>query len=286
MTVTPQQFQDWLATKEDEHLEFKEANNNFHFEKLVKYCAALANEGGGSIVLGVTDKRPRQVVGCQAFPTLERTKAGLIERLHLRIDACEINHSDGRVLVFTAPSRPIGMPIAFEGAYWMRAGEDLVAMTPDMLRRIFDEAGPDYSAEICQPATLADLEPRAIEDFRRRWLDKSGNEQLRDTPDVQLLRDAELITDKGITYAALILLGTHAKPWGRPSPNPRSYSNTVLMKPPAQHNNATNIGKDFYSTTTNFGSRSIFAMTFSTIKNVSSCTIFRRSGSEAYEKQF
>src|SRR5208282_1514979 len=87
-------------------------NVNFHFDKLVKYCAALANEGGGSIILGVTDKPPRRVVGSTAFAELERTKAGLIDRLRLRIEAEEIAHPDGRVLVFTAPSRPIGMPVA------------------------------------------------------------------------------------------------------------------------------------------------------------------------------
>ena len=133
MTTTSQKLQQWLNAKESEHLEFKEAKNNFHFEKLVKYCAALANEGGGSIVLGVTDKRPRRVVGSLAFADLERTKAGLIEKLHLRIEAGEIAHPDGRVLVFTAPSRPIGVPVAVEGAYWMRAGEELAPMTPDML---------------------------------------------------------------------------------------------------------------------------------------------------------
>ncbi|MCK6486660.1 MAG: ATP-binding protein [Phycisphaerae bacterium] len=67
MSVTLQQLQHWLTSREDEHLEFKEAKNNFHFDKLVKYCAALANEGGGSIVLGVTDKRPRRVVGSNVF---------------------------------------------------------------------------------------------------------------------------------------------------------------------------------------------------------------------------
>ena len=45
----------WMAGVEDEHLEFKEAKSHFDFEKLVKYCAALANEGGGRIILGVTD---------------------------------------------------------------------------------------------------------------------------------------------------------------------------------------------------------------------------------------
>ncbi len=42
-----EQLPHWMAGKEDEHLEFKEAKNNFHFEKLVDYCVALANEGGG-----------------------------------------------------------------------------------------------------------------------------------------------------------------------------------------------------------------------------------------------
>ncbi|HQU47248.1 MAG TPA: ATP-binding protein, partial [Pirellulales bacterium] len=204
------QIEEWLRTKEGEHLEFKEAKSNFHFEKLVKYCAALANEGGGSIVLGVTDRRPRKVVGSQAFADLERTKAGLIEKLRLRIDAQEIVRPDGRVLVFTAPSRPIGVPVAVDGAYWMRAGEDLAPMTPDMLRRIFDEAGPDFSAEICAKAAMADLDPAAIESLRRRWAKHSGNKALSKRPADKLLRDAELVLPGGVTYAALILLGSRA----------------------------------------------------------------------------
>ena len=75
VTVTLEQLQLWLETKEDEHLECKEAKNNFHFENLVRYCVALANEGGGRMILGVTDQLPRRVVGSQAFADLERTKS-------------------------------------------------------------------------------------------------------------------------------------------------------------------------------------------------------------------
>jgi ATP-dependent DNA helicase RecG len=141
-------------------------NYLFHFEKLVKYCAATANEDGGTIILGVTDRPPRKVVGSQAFLDMQRTKAGLIERLRMRVDAEEFQHQDGRILVFQVPAHPIGMPIAIDGAYWMRGGEDLVPMTPDRLKRIFDESGPDYSAEICSGAALEDLDPVAIEHFR------------------------------------------------------------------------------------------------------------------------
>ena len=91
------------------------------------------------------------------------------------------------MLVFTAPARPIGVPVAVDGAYWMRAGEELAAMTPDMLRRIFDEAGPDFSAEICPKATFADLDPAAIESLRERWSRHSGNKALAKRPVDKLL---------------------------------------------------------------------------------------------------
>jgi ATP-dependent DNA helicase RecG len=87
MSVSGDQLHAWMDAGENERLEFKEAKQNFHFETLVKYCAALANEGGGKMILGVTDRPPRKVVGSQAFADLARTKAGLIERLRLRIDA-------------------------------------------------------------------------------------------------------------------------------------------------------------------------------------------------------
>lgn len=116
------QLEDWMNDDEDEHLEFKEAKSNFHFETLADSCAALANERGGKIILGVTDRRPRRVVGSQAFSELGRTKAGLIERLHLRIEAWEAPHPDGRVVVFDVPSRPIGVPISYRSPTRVRTG--------------------------------------------------------------------------------------------------------------------------------------------------------------------
>jgi ATP-dependent DNA helicase RecG len=202
-----QQLESWMKARESEHFEFKEAKQRFDFEELVKYCVALANEGGGKMILGVTDKMPRRVAGTQAFENLGRTKAGLTERIHLRIDAEELMHPDGRVLIFHVPSRPIGAPIHYEGRYFMRSGGSLVPMLPDMLKRIFDESGPDYTAEVCPKATMNDLDPSAIEDLRNRWIKKSKNEKLHSLPAEQLLCDAELVVSEGITYAALVLFG-------------------------------------------------------------------------------
>ena len=209
MSVSIDELKNWMLNVEDEHLEFKEAKNQYSVDKLIRYCSALANEGGGKMVLGVTDKKPRSVVGTRAFDELNSVKAKLVDKLGLRIEATVVDHPDGRVLVFEVPSRPIGTPIAHDGAYLIRAGEGLVAMTADMLKRIFDEAVPDFSAEICPNATLDDLDPAAIENLRGMWVRKSGNEGLYTLSPEQLLNDAEIIVDGGVTFAALVLLGTH-----------------------------------------------------------------------------
>jgi len=210
MFTTVEKFRSWLEGRENEYLEFKEAKERFDFEKLVKYCCALANEGGGKVILGVTDRKPRTVVGSNAFENLERTKAGLIDRLHLRIEVELFYLESKRVLIFHVPPRPMGMAIQYNGAYWMRGGEDLVPMTPDKLKRIFDESGPDFSAEVCPQATIDSLDPIAIQRLRERWHRKSKNDSLLSMTNKQLLMDAELMIDGIINYAALILLGTHS----------------------------------------------------------------------------
>ncbi len=206
--MTIEQLEELMISKEGEQLEFKEAKKSFHFETLLQYCAALANEGGGEIVLGVTDKRPRSVIGSQAFNQPERTRSSLIEQLHLNIDFSVVNHPKGRVLIFHVPTHPIGNPVKYKGVYWQRQGDSLIPMSEDRLRGIFAEAGHDFSADICASATLDDLDKEAIENFRKRWMNKSRNQGLATLTQKQLLNDAEALIDGGLTYAALILFGT------------------------------------------------------------------------------
>ncbi len=135
----------WLSTpRENEHLEFKEAKQQFYKAKLLRYCVALANENGGHLVLGVTDKPPRKIVGTQAFQNLGDIKARILETLGFRVEITELQHPDGRVLVFEIPPRPVGTPLHLEGAYLMRAGEDLPPMSSDQLRRILAEGAPEW----------------------------------------------------------------------------------------------------------------------------------------------
>lgn len=208
MSATLQELDGWLSEPESERLEFKEAKSSFQFETLAKYCAALANEGGGRIILGVTDKRPRRVVGSSAFAEPGGTVASLVSRLGIQVMSEEIHHANGRVLVFHVPPKPMGVPIQYEGVFWSRAGDELRPYSADRLRKVFQESGPDFSAELHSDASLDDLDPALIERFHEMWMRKSGNSALASMTPRQLLEDAELLVGDKLTHAALVLLGT------------------------------------------------------------------------------
>lgn len=209
MSVNPVSLlNQWIESTEGERFEFKEAKSRYGFDELAKYVCALANEGGGRVILGVSDKRPRKVVGTQAFPQPEETRSSLMQKIPIRIGISEVAHPDGRVLVIEVPVRPLGNPLKYDGIYWSREADSLVPMSEDKLRAVFSETGRDFSADICPGADIQHLDNAAIEDFRKRWVDKSRNSGLVGISTEQLLRDAELLYADGLTYAALILFGT------------------------------------------------------------------------------
>lgn len=142
--------------RENENLEFKEAKNQYDLNKFFRYCVAIANEGGGKLILGITNTLPRKIVGSQAFLNLVDIQRKILNKLHFRVDAEEINHLDGRVLIFHIPSRPSGTAYQFEGAYLMRSTEDTIPMTEDRLRKIFNEAKPDWLSRVALDKISAD----------------------------------------------------------------------------------------------------------------------------------
>jgi ATP-dependent DNA helicase RecG len=198
-----------LEAKEGEHCQFKEANNQHGFDEAAQICCALANCGGGKFVLGISDKRPRQIVGTAAFSQPERTRLDLIDRLRINVDFDLLEVDGKRVLVFTVDKRPTGMVVEYkERAYWYCA-DKLCAMPDDVRRTIYAEISHDFSADPCPEATPDDLDSAAIEAFRVMWAKKSGNKRYLSQTITELLTNAGAITRKGeITYAALVLFGT------------------------------------------------------------------------------
>lgn len=145
MATTLTQIDIWRSlASETQNLEFKEARNQYDTTKLCRYCVAIANEGGGHLVLGIADKPPRPVVGSQAFPDTLDIAEKLFHWVGFRVDVEDVAHPDGRVVIFSIPARPKGTAYHYEGAYLMRSGEELVPMSEDQLRKIFAEGTPSW----------------------------------------------------------------------------------------------------------------------------------------------
>ena len=143
---------------EDEVVEFKRAGDSFSTHDIGKYFSALANEANlrneekGWLVFGVDDKS-RKVVGTDYRPEharLDSLKMQIAEGSEPSItlrDIHELNISDGRVLLFEIPAAPQGIPIAWQGHYYARAGESLTNLGLDKLDTIRRQTGAaDWSA--------------------------------------------------------------------------------------------------------------------------------------------
>ena len=147
--TSPEQIDQWLkAPSENQHLEFKEAREQYDTKKASEYCVALANEGGGHLLLGIADTPPRKVTGTRAFRDPVKTADKLFQVIGFRVNIEEVKHPGGRVLVLEVPSRPRGTAYHLDGRYLMRSGASLVPMSEDQLRRIFAEGAPDWLDEL------------------------------------------------------------------------------------------------------------------------------------------
>lgn len=209
-----------IAGWENEVVEFKEANDNFPTSDIGKYFSALSNEanlkqvGSAWLVFGVKNSS-RRVVGTDYRRDAERME-GLKRQIwdgsgsSLR-SIYEIEHPDGRVVFFEIPPAPPGLPTAWNGHYYAREGEHLLALSDakrDEIRR--QTLDSDWSAVVVPQAELRHLDPDAIARARQGFGERYPRmaEEIQTWDDTKFLEKSRLSVDGGITRAALILLGS------------------------------------------------------------------------------
>lgn len=205
---------------ENELVEFKEAKNGYDLTKLGRYFSALCNEanlkrqGAAWLVFGVNNGR--QVVGSGFRPerkNLDNLKEEIANKTTNRItfiDIHEVQHSQGRVLLFEIPPAPKGLPVAFEGHYYGRDGEALSPLNLEEIERIRAQSTvEDWSAVIVPEASLADLDEEALtvarHNFKSKFPDKAA--EVDGWDDMTFLNKAKLTIKGRVTRAALLLLG-------------------------------------------------------------------------------
>ena len=224
-----------IATWENEVVEFKQAENDYSTDAIGKYFSALSNEANlrgtecGWLIFGVNNKS-RCVVGTDYRPQVERLqslKMQIAENAEPRItfrDIHELHHADGRVVLFDIPAAPSGIPIAWKGHYYARAGESLTSLGLDKQDEIRRQTlAQDWTAQVVPAATLDDLDEVAVrkarESFARKYANRLKPEEVANWPLGAFLDRARLTQNGQITRTTLLLLGK-AEAAFHLSPNP------------------------------------------------------------------
>ena len=205
---------------ENEVVEFKEAKKSYDFTKLGKYFSALSNEANlkrqpaAWLVFGVNDHR--QVVGSnyrRQRNDLDSLNKEIADKTTNRITFIaihEVQHEQGRVIMFEIPAAPKGIPISFEGHNYGRDGESLSALNMEEYERIRAQATlEDWSAAIVPDAGLDDLDKDALRVARNNYKSKFPDKavEVDSWNDVTFLNKAKLAVKGKLTRTALILLG-------------------------------------------------------------------------------
>ncbi|ADH84747.1 putative transcriptional regulator [Desulfurivibrio alkaliphilus AHT 2] len=212
-----------VASWENEVVEFKQAGKDYPTDKIGEYFSALANEANlrnqerAWLVFGVNNKS-RQIVGSDYRLNPERlqsTKMQIAENTEPSVtfrNIHQLRNSKGRVVLFEIPAAPRGMPIAWKGHYYARAGESLTHLGLDKLDEIRQQTmAGDWSARLVADATFSHLDEGALqkarESFARKYANRFPAEEVMAWPLATFLDRAKLTQDGKITRAAILLLG-------------------------------------------------------------------------------
>jgi ATP-dependent DNA helicase RecG len=209
--------------RESEWLEFK--SNRYAPQAIGEYLSALANSAcllgkpHGYLVFGIEDGT-HAVVGTRFDPQAERGQGnqllplwlalGLKPKLGFEMHVCQ--YQGERVVVFEVHPA-FDRPVEFYGKAFVRNGTSKTSLSvyPEKERAIWMRR-VDWSAQVCEQATLADLDPKAIAEARRQYAEKNKTKpeklaDLAEWDDATFLNKAKLTVRGAITNAALLLLG-------------------------------------------------------------------------------
>lgn len=206
---------------EQEWLEFK---HNFHSsEEIGQRISALANgaclagKQFGYLVFGVEDIT-HNIVGTSFHPKTKKAKGNedlehwlvrqITPKIHFTIHELQINNK--LVSLFEIPAAT-NTPISFLHEAYIRIGSLTKPLKhyPDQSRKLWKSMANDWSAEICQGATLADLDSEAILIARKVYAEKNKRlaEDVKGWDDTIFLNKAKITINGQITNTAIILLG-------------------------------------------------------------------------------
>ena len=206
--------------RETEWLEFKA--NRYEPQALGEYLSALANSAcllgrpRGYLAFGIEDGS-HAVVGTTFDPQAEKGKGEQLLPLWLSLglrpnvgfEIHPFTYQGERVVLFEVLPA-FDRSVEFYGTAYVRDGTSKTELSkyPEKARTIWNRR-VDWSAQVCEQASLNDLEPQAIVKARREFATKFPAQAAAAAgwDDATFLNKAKLTIRGGVTHAALLLLG-------------------------------------------------------------------------------
>jgi len=208
---------------ETEWVEFK--HNNEKQDEIGEYLSAIANsaalhgkktgyivwgiENGTHTVLGTTFQPKRKKIGN------EELENWLLRLLNPRIDFTihEFKRDSVPVVLFEVQAAN-STPVRFKGEVFIRIGSYTKKLKefPEKERKlwqILSSACEDWSAQVVEGASLADLDPQAVQFARLQYREKHSQRaaEIDAWDDATFLNKAKVCISGKVTHAALLLLG-------------------------------------------------------------------------------
>lgn len=175
----------------------------------------MKNKKSAWLVFGI--KNDKSIVGTnyrKDSVKLNSLKSEIAKQTMIGISFIEIyetERSRERVILFEIPPAPKGIPIAWQGHYYARDNEDLMPLSIEKIERIrLQSKLEDWSAKICEGATIEDLDPIAIQKAKEGFVRKNSKveeKEIKNWSNEVFLNKAKIIINGRITRAAIVLLG-------------------------------------------------------------------------------
>jgi len=211
-----------LLPSETEWVEFK--SNYLSSKEIGGYLSALSNSAclhwkpKGYLVFGI-ENNTHFVKGTTFDPGKEKGKGnqdiliwlatGLRPNVGFYIHSFKYH---GKPVVIFEVNSAIDSPVSFYGKAWVRIGSSKTQLSnyPEMEREIWSRRNRiDWSAQVCEGATIDDLDPEAIlkarEEYKVKYPQKI--EDVEKWGDIQFLNKSKLTIHGRITNTSIILLG-------------------------------------------------------------------------------
>ncbi len=211
-----------MRNHENEVVEFKEAKKDKSFNEIGQYFSALSNEANlrgkteGWLIFGVTNAP--EIIGTNYRSegrSLQSLKKEIVDHINQSLtfqEIYELNIDGKRVIVFQIPPAIPGIPTTWNGMPYGRVNESLVPLSIQKLDLIRQQIGFDWSKAVVKEASMADLDPEAIQRARELFIQhevQRGKERayFEQLTDEQLLNKAGILLGGKVTRTALLLLG-------------------------------------------------------------------------------